>query len=126
MAASLPYSLAARSTISACNSCSTLFSNSRPHPRRGRRMAAPFLDRKSTRLNSSHSQISYALFCLKTKVLLASHAPASLETPVTDDGATIAEILPHAALPLLEDEAQQRILRTHVLSLLYKLTDQER
>src|SRR2546430_7323780 len=31
-------------------------------PRRGYR-----LDRKSTRLNSSHSQISYAVFCLKKK-----------------------------------------------------------
>src|SRR2546427_5721854 len=29
--------------------------------------AAPGLDRKSTRLNSSHSQISYAVFCLKKK-----------------------------------------------------------
>src|SRR5688572_32039035 len=28
---------------------------------------APALDRKSTRLNSSHSQISYAVFCLKKK-----------------------------------------------------------
>src|SRR5256886_14438379 len=27
----------------------------------------PFLDRKSTRLNSSHSQISYAAFCLQKK-----------------------------------------------------------
>src|SRR2546430_6032388 len=27
-------------------------------------------DRKSTRLNSSHSQISYAVFCLKKKLLL--------------------------------------------------------
>src|SRR2546430_664217 len=27
------------------------------------------LDRKSTRLNSSHSQISYAVFCLKKKIL---------------------------------------------------------
>src|SRR2546430_4348074 len=27
----------------------------------------PNLDRKSTRLNSSHSQISYAVFCLKKK-----------------------------------------------------------
>src|SRR2546430_5721534 len=27
----------------------------------------PELDRKSTRLNSSHSQISYAVFCLKKK-----------------------------------------------------------
>src|SRR2546427_9130456 len=29
--------------------------------------AALDLDRKSTRLNSSHSQISYAVFCLKKK-----------------------------------------------------------
>src|SRR2546427_7990730 len=28
------------------------------------------LDRKSTRLNSSHSQISYAVFCLKKKTQL--------------------------------------------------------
>src|SRR2546430_10122734 len=28
------------------------------------------LDRKSTRLNSSHSQISYAVFCLKKKNML--------------------------------------------------------
>src|SRR2546430_12398333 len=27
----------------------------------------PRVDRKSTRLNSSHSQISYAVFCLKKK-----------------------------------------------------------
>src|SRR2546430_9410601 len=27
----------------------------------------PEVDRKSTRLNSSHSQISYAVFCLKKK-----------------------------------------------------------
>src|SRR2546430_12076371 len=30
------------------------------------------LDRKSTRLNSSHSQISYAVFCLKNKKPRAS------------------------------------------------------
>src|SRR2546430_42646 len=32
-------------------------------------LRSPFLprDRKSTRLNSSHSQISYAVFCLKKK-----------------------------------------------------------
>src|SRR2546430_7897040 len=29
--------------------------------------AQPHQDRKSTRLNSSHSQISYAVFCLKKK-----------------------------------------------------------
>src|SRR2546430_5458775 len=30
-------------------------------------------DRKSTRLNSSHSQISYAVFCLKKKKNLRTH-----------------------------------------------------
>src|SRR3712207_7112522 len=29
------------------------------------------LDRKSTRLNSSHANISYAVFCLKKKILSA-------------------------------------------------------
>src|SRR2546430_6229011 len=33
----------------------------------GRRPALCCTDRKSTRLNSSHSQISYAVFCLKKK-----------------------------------------------------------
>src|SRR2546430_12571436 len=32
-----------------------------------RRVLARRQDRKSTRLNSSHSQISYAVFCLKKK-----------------------------------------------------------
>src|SRR2546430_12677294 len=35
--------------------------------RRVREMGGPERDRKSTRLNSSHSQISYAVFCLKKK-----------------------------------------------------------
>src|SRR2546430_6579690 len=34
------------------------------------------LDRKSTRLNSSHSQISYAVFCLKKKKKNTSNASA--------------------------------------------------
>src|SRR2546430_11100110 len=43
-----------------------------PDPLRGRPFPAgsprsPRPDRKSTRLNSSHSQISYAVFCLKKK-----------------------------------------------------------
>src|SRR2546430_11797111 len=32
-------------------------------------LVSQLLDRKSTRLNSSHSQISYAVFCLKKKQL---------------------------------------------------------
>src|SRR5947209_12427580 len=34
---------------------------------RRRMVAAASLDRKSTRLNSSHANISYAVFCLKKK-----------------------------------------------------------
>src|SRR3712207_6872772 len=30
-------------------------------------------DRKSTRLNSSHANISYAVFCLKKKIYTATH-----------------------------------------------------
>src|SRR5439155_23123085 len=36
-------------------------------PQRGARQALEFADRKSTRLNSSHVAISYAVFCLKKK-----------------------------------------------------------
>src|SRR2546430_3440381 len=38
-------------------------------------------DRKSTRLNSSHSQISYAVFCLKKKKLEATDTSLTT-TPV--------------------------------------------
>src|SRR2546430_10049962 len=36
-------------------------------------------DRKSTRLNSSHSQISYAVFCLKKKKKQSSNVVATSE-----------------------------------------------
>src|SRR5258708_25757892 len=42
-------------------------------------------DRKSTRLNSSHQIISYAVFCLKKKNCLHTHPPATdplLHTPL--------------------------------------------
>src|SRR3712207_7458460 len=39
----------------------------RRHRRGGRRAARDRRDRKSTRLNSSHANISYAVFCLKKK-----------------------------------------------------------
>src|SRR2546430_10746899 len=41
-------------------------------------------DRKSTRLNSSHSQISYAVFCLKKKKTTVTHVAAQRQkTPVS-------------------------------------------
>src|SRR3712207_8235557 len=48
---------------------SRCFSNSRSSPSECRYGSPPqlSLDRKSTRLNSSHANISYAVFCLKKK-----------------------------------------------------------
>src|SRR2546430_13716765 len=50
-------------------------------------------DRKSTRLNSSHSQISYAVFCLKKKKKTDNQSPtraASADvTPLTHHSLTI-------------------------------------
>src|SRR2546430_6038189 len=43
------------------------------------RVIRRILDRKSTRLNSSHSQISYAVFCLKKK----NNYPYSNESDVS-------------------------------------------
>src|SRR3712207_8328009 len=41
------------------------------HRRRSARQPISQQDRKSTRLNSSHANISYAVFCLKNKNLLS-------------------------------------------------------
>src|SRR5690606_39978775 len=41
--------------------------DSRRHPGAGRQLLPADPDRKSTRLNSSHVKISYAVFCLKKK-----------------------------------------------------------
>src|SRR5690242_21399663 len=70
----------------------------RPHPglrgvrlRDGRRAPArhvPRADRKSTRLNSSHMSISYAVFCLKKKI--DGHKAAS---DVRDEFVSVTEKL---------------------------------
>src|SRR2546430_7820292 len=44
--------------------------------------ADDLIDRKSTRLNSSHSQISYAVFCLKKKSLSSAPSRANQDVPV--------------------------------------------
>src|SRR2546430_10127554 len=59
----LPISHGKRRCPRTCSACS------RRSRRRARERTAGRRDRKSTRLNSSHSQISYAVFCLKKKKL---------------------------------------------------------
>src|SRR5256886_7100021 len=50
-------------------------------PKAARTFMCTLSDRKSTRLNSSHSQISYAVFCLKKKnnLLQASLFPTLVQ-----------------------------------------------
>src|SRR5438105_6252188 len=43
-------------------------------------------DRKSTRLNSSHEWISYAVFCLKKKMVHLSHSPGSTPSSGSTSG----------------------------------------
>src|SRR3712207_8081940 len=50
----------------------------RMHPG-SRVFQAPLIDRKSTRLNSSHANISYAVFCLKKKIDAAGGPEEFLE-----------------------------------------------
>src|SRR2546430_1608241 len=77
-------------------------------------------DRKSTRLNSSHSQISYAVFCLKKKNTNAKHI-VSAAVPLLivlsffffNDPAT-TEIYPLSlpdALPISQRPALERVGR---------------
>src|SRR2546430_3658505 len=54
----------------------------------GRARRGPDGDRKSTRLNSSHSQISYAVFCLKKK---PRTGPTSTDSPPIASPATTSE-----------------------------------
>src|SRR2546430_8225728 len=62
-----PYTTLFRSasTMVAINEAYAVLSE--PSRRRQYDQARRLADRKSTRLNSSHSQISYAVFCLKKK-----------------------------------------------------------
>src|SRR2546430_11352256 len=59
-----------------------------PHVRGVRQRLPPRRagDRKSTRLNSSHSQISYAVFCLKKKKIIPrqDHINTTVYTCATD------------------------------------------
>src|SRR5438132_9922143 len=61
-----PYTTLFRSVSSCCQRCGVR--GCAPGHRRERAHGlAPRSDRKSTRLNSSHTVISYAVFCLKKK-----------------------------------------------------------
>src|SRR5438874_9637823 len=54
-------------TRSISSTCRPASGSCRAAPPPARRSVATTTDRKSTRLNSSHVEISYAVFCLKKK-----------------------------------------------------------
>src|SRR2546422_8313938 len=54
------------------------------HARRDPRQIVPTRDRKSTRLNSSHGYISYAVFCLKKKKKTQRHTRSTKPNTIRD------------------------------------------
>src|SRR5688572_31089793 len=58
------------------------------------------LDRKSTRLNSSHSQISYAVFCLKKKNNITSKIKNTTNYTRTNYALKWLEIKKKHSIPL--------------------------
>src|SRR2546421_8505074 len=60
-------------------------------------------DRKSTRLNSSHDQISYAVFCLKKKI--------NFENPRTQHSHSLFPILDLRSIVLHRNDSRSRHMR---------------
>src|SRR2546430_2663771 len=77
--------------------------------------SVPDLDRKSTRLNSSHSQISYAVFCLKKKNFLKVRCRLAL-LPFLISCLIWLDLV--ASLPLIKERILVIILLLHFLSLM--------
>src|SRR2546421_4408346 len=78
-----PYTTLFRSISRACSMTGP--SGRRTDPRSITGSTAPLprhtrIDRKSTRLNSSHDQISYAVFCLKKKKKQKTHVHTDYTT----------------------------------------------
>src|SRR3712207_3176988 len=62
--------------LAECSATLATHANQTPPPSRADRLQQTAIrDRKSTRLNSSHANISYAVFCLKKKNGLFPHMP---------------------------------------------------
>src|SRR3712207_7397360 len=83
---------AAGATVAGMSDLRTFFAGTEPwmaaasvteygDPVADRDMLGAISDRKSTRLNSSHANISYAVFCLKKKKPKGNTAFASQDTP---------------------------------------------
>src|SRR2546430_8937199 len=59
-------------------------------------------DRKSTRLNSSHSQISYAVFCLKKKFLIGGLVVTETVFTLNGLGRFMVDAIAHRDIPVVQ------------------------
>src|SRR5256885_12509124 len=81
-----PYTTLFRSPVPQCSPAGTGPESHKlcAHPAHPPTALPPYLlDRKSTRLNSSHLVISYAVFCLKKKKIIPHRAPTCLTLSTT-------------------------------------------
>src|SRR5205807_829090 len=97
----------------------------RSRPRVGASPSSPSRDRKSTRLNSSHRVISYAVFCLKKKncgpigslAILASRVAGAARIYVVEPNPKRAAIaLQLGAVANLEGERAQQVTQIRDLT----------
>src|SRR2546421_4358441 len=73
-------------------------------------------DRKSTRLNSSHDQISYAVFCLKKKKKQPPDSPGKIVRPSAVYG--MEEVVGWSPNPAFSRVSQRRISGTMAIGCL--------
>src|SRR5256884_4876912 len=95
------------------SACSTL-----PH----RPMRSRESDRKSTRLNSSHGYISYAVFCLKKKMAAWAPGPdlsradgCQSLAPIDENAFVLGAMLLIRCRPNLESERHPWLIRNSVI-----------
>src|ERR1041385_186063 len=73
------------------------------------------IDRKSTRLNSSHGYISYAVFCLKKKAQIAT---SGARTPIVG----FNKLYPGPTLVTTKNGTTNRTLKVNVANLFFFYT----
>src|SRR2546430_8788280 len=88
-----------------------------------KRMLIRPLDRKSTRLNSSHSQISYAVFCLKKKNNSCIHysTPDQIHISISHYVSKLLYAVPYFLHILMRHVADNSSYHTSCSSHLYRL-----
>src|SRR5256885_8774116 len=86
-------------------------------PARGDERLEAARDRKSTRLNSSHLVISYAVFCLKKKKIAAPVISPSERTMYGTTFSVVSRPIGHAQTAAAAPAVPPKTVRNHLLSI---------